>query len=84
MCDKTHRAFHLELVKLDLHLLLSLFILDQLAQVSEEIMVNHWKADMDQLTQISEQIMIMAERWKTITREEYLIKLSSFSSLTLL
>ena len=63
MCDKTHRAFHLELVKLELHLLLSLFILDQLAQISEQI---------------------VAERWKTITREEYLIKLSSFSSLILL
>ena len=48
MCDKTHRAFHLELVKLDLHLLLSLFILDQLAQVSEEVRVEHWKAGMDQ------------------------------------
>ena len=43
MCDKTHRAFHLELVKLDLHLLLSLFILDQLAQVSEQIMAERWK-----------------------------------------
>ena len=82
MCDKTHRAFHLELVKLDLHLLLSLFILDQLAQVSEKIVVEHKRADKDQLAQISGQIM--AERWKTSTREKYLIKLSSFSSLILL
>ena len=66
-CDETHRAFHLELIKLDLHLLLSLFILDQFAQVSEEIMVEHWKAEMDKLAQISEQIM--AERWKTSTRK---------------
>ena len=50
----------MELIKLDLHLLLSLFILDQFAQVSEEIMVEHWKAEMDKLAQISEQIM--AER----------------------
>ena len=64
-CDETYRAFHLELIKLDLHLLLSLFILDQLPQISEEIMVEHWKADVDQ--QISEQIV--AERWKTSTRE---------------
>ena len=66
-CDETYRAFHLELTKLDLYLLLSLLILDQLAQVSEEIMVEHWKAEMDKLAQISEQIM--AERWKTSTRE---------------
>ena len=57
----------MELVEFDLHLLLSLFILDQLPQVSEEIWVEHWKAVMDQLPQISEQIM--AERWKTNTRE---------------
>ena len=44
-CDETYRAFHLELVELDLHLLLSLFILDQLTQVSEEIMVEHWKTN---------------------------------------
>ena len=70
MCDKTHRAFHLELVKLDLHLLLSLFILDQLAQVSEKIVVEHYRADMDQLAQISEQIM--AKRWKKVNENSTL------------
>ena len=66
-CDETYGAFHLELIELDLHLLLSLFILDQLAQVSVEVMVEHWKAEMDKIAQISEQII--AERWKTNTRE---------------
>ena len=57
----------MELVELDLHLLLSLFILDQLPQVSEEIMVGHWKADMDQFN-VRKSAQIMADRWKTNTR----------------